>query len=284
MKTYASLLFVMLLSVCRPCGAYVLGAEFLMRLLADARRDSPKAYTLTLNTELAGRDHPVEERLYVKRPERMRLVQMDDTTSISVAREGMSATGEDKVIKPSGPARNLFSALIYPRGRDLDETSARLLKTLSSSGIDTKVVSLGRNGDQIVYIIGAQPWELDKPQLWLDKVTFLPVRTRLPTDATAPQGLAPVQTPLVPAPAAVTPAPGAAAAPAPTAPAPDLNKGVAEMRFLEYGAGSLPGVPRVFEEYIEGVLVRRGEVTQGQFNSDLPESLFDLTGAPLRRR
>lgn len=279
MKTYASLLVGLSLLVCRPCGAYVLGAEFLMRLLADARRDAPRAYTLTLNTELAGRDHPVEERLFVKRPERMRLVQMDDTTSISVVREGLSAAGEDKVIKPTGVAHNLFAALVYPRGRDLDEASARLLKTLTSAGIDTQVVSLGRNEDQIVYIIGAQPWELQKPQLWLDKVSFLPVRTRLLTGATAPQAALPAPDAAT---AASAPAPNAAAGPTPATP--DLNKGIAEMRFLEYGAGSLPAVPRVFEEYIEGVLVRHGEVTQGQFNSDLPESLFDVTGAPPRRR
>lgn len=284
MKTYASLLVVGLLLVCRPAGAYVLGAEFLMRLLADARRDVPKAYTLTLNTEVAGRDHPVEERLYVKRPERMRLVQMDDTTTISVVREGQSASGEDKVIRPQGPSHNLFAALVFPRGRDLDELSARLIKTLSNAGIDTLVTSLGRNEDQIVYIIGAQPWELDKPQLWLDKVSFLPVRTRLFTTASAPPGQVAVAAPPPPQPLSPAAAPGSTAAPPPAAIAANVNKGIAEMRFLEYGAGALPGVPRVFEEYVEGVLVRRGEVTQGQFNSDLPESLFDVTGAPPRRR
>lgn len=274
MKLRAATLCILLLSVCRPAGAYILGADFLMRLLADARRDAPKAVSLVLNTELTGHDHPIEERLLFKRPERMRLASMDDTTTIAVVKEGLAAAGEERALRPTGPSRNILASLLYPRGRDLDEASARLLKTLAAVGIDSRVVSLGRNEEQIVYIIGAQPWEADRPQLWLDKVSFLPVRLRVVTSQAnaANPGAASL------AGAAAAGATGTATATA------ERAVGITETRYLEYGGGSVPGLPRVFEEYLDGNLVRHGEVVSGQVHNDLPEALFDVSGAPTRRR
>lgn len=47
---------------------------------------------------------------------------------------------------------------------------------LSSYNIDNDVVSLSRLDRQIAYVIGAKPWELDKPQLWIDKSFRVPIR------------------------------------------------------------------------------------------------------------
>jgi hypothetical protein len=47
---------------------------------------------------------------------------------------------------------------------------------ISGYGIDGDVVSLSRLDDQIAYVIGAKPWELNKPQLWIDKNFRVPVR------------------------------------------------------------------------------------------------------------
>ena len=47
---------------------------------------------------------------------------------------------------------------------------------MSAYRIDTEVVSLGRRGKTVVYIIGAKPWEPDKPQLWVDKDLRAPIR------------------------------------------------------------------------------------------------------------
>ncbi|RYF05862.1 MAG: hypothetical protein EOO40_09895 [Deltaproteobacteria bacterium] len=245
----------------------------MMRLLADARRDAPKAVSLVLNTELTGHDHPIEERLLFKRPERMRLASIDDTTTIAVVKEGLAAAGEERAIRPTGPSKNILASLLYPRGRDLDEASARLLKTLAAVGIDSRVVSLGRNEEQIVYIIGAQPWEAERPQVWLDKVSFLPVRLRVAASQAGPaaSGTASV-------------ASNAAGATGTATAVAERAIGMTEARYLEYGGGSVPGLPRVFEEYVNGNLVRHGEVVSGQVHTDLPEALFDVSGAPTRRR
>jgi hypothetical protein len=243
-----ALLCLALLAVCRPAGAYLLDTPYLMRLLVDARRDAPRAATLTLNSELTGQDHPVEGRLYLKRPERMRLVDMDDTVAVVVAKEGAGASGEERALRPHKDGYTLLASLLSPRGRDLDDASARLVKALAASAIDPNVVALGRQDEQVVYIIGAQPWEGERPQVWLDKASFMPVRVRLP-------GLAP-----------------------------DGKSSVQELRLLEYGGAAVPGLPRVWEAYQDGTLVRRSEVVGGQVNAELPEALFDLSAPPARRR
>ena len=59
--------------------AYILPSDALLLLWAEARRGAPlKDVTLTMESDLAGRDHPVDERYFIKRPERARLVQQDD--------------------------------------------------------------------------------------------------------------------------------------------------------------------------------------------------------------
>ncbi len=55
-------------------------------------------------------------------------------------------------------------------------TSSRLLALLQDTGIDTGTTSIGRMGEKLVYIIGAVYPDMSRPQLWLDKETFLPAR------------------------------------------------------------------------------------------------------------
>lgn len=223
--------------------AYVMTAEFLARLLAEARRDNgTRDASLTLTADLAKNDHQIDERLYFKRPERSRLVLQDDNVTVQVEKEGQTGIGDDHVVKGTGSSLNLVPILLMPKGKDLDEMQARLLHVLTGIGVDTKVVSLGRLNDQVAYVIGAHSWEPEKPQVWLDKVTFFPVRVIIPMQH-------------------------------------EGKTVVLETRLLEYGAGPAGnGLPRVIEEYTDGQLTSHAEVTAAQFNQDLPETLFDLSG------
>lgn len=223
--------------------AYVMTAEFLVRLLAEARRDlGARDFSLTLTADLAKNDHQIDERLYLKRPERSRLVLQDDNVTVQVDKEGQTGAGDEHVVKGTGSSNNLVPILLMPKGKDLDEMQARLLHVVQGLGIDTKVVSLGRLNDAVAYIIGAHTWEADKPQVWLDKTTFFPVRIIVPVQH---EGKTVLQ----------------------------------ETRLLEYGAGpGGNGLPRIIEEYADGQLVSHAEVTAVQFNQDLPETMFDLSG------
>ncbi len=51
-----------------------------------------------------------------------------------------------------------------------------LLKRLSHLGVETSVTSLGRLGDKLAYVVGAQYPDESVPQLWVDKDDFRPFR------------------------------------------------------------------------------------------------------------
>lgn len=225
-----------------PAHAYVLAPEFLLRVLAEARREhGARDVSLQLNAEVAGHEHPLDEHLYMKRPERYRLVQQDDTSHIFVDKEGIAAEGEDRIQRTlPGPSTNLLPLLLFPKGKDLDEMQVHMVKALQAVGVDMSVVTLGRVNDSPVYVIGAHNWEPGKAQVWLDKATYVPLRYTVPVK---------IGDKLV----------------------------VRETRLLDYGAG--PGgaaFPRIIENYEDGKLVRHAEVTAAKFNQDLPETLFDL--------
>ncbi len=226
--------------------AYVLPADALCKFAVEARRPaSVRDVTLQLNADLVGRDHQLDERLFLKRPERQRLVQQDDVVKTWVIREGSQGTFIDKTLK-SGPepATELLPIMFFPRGNTPEDMATRLCSAWQIAGIQTDTVTLARQGDLTAYVVGAHVWENDRSQVWLNKVTFAPIRI-------------------------VSVAPGS------TPEAPAL---VRDMRLLEYGQG--PGgvlFPKFFEEYENGKLLRKAEVVGARFNQSLPETLFELT-------
>ena len=227
--------------VSSPGHAYVLSADYLVHLLAEGRKDhAPRDVTLVLNDDLDGHDHPLDARLYLKRPERSRLVEPDETTHVIVDREGQTADGDDKSVKFNGGSSNLIPLLLMPKGKDADEMHSRIMASLHAVGIETPIVTFGHLNDTIAYIIGAQGWETEKAQVWLEKGSLFPIRFIIPTkvgDKTV----------------------------------------VVETRLLQYGAGPAgPSFPRIIEMYENGKLIRHAEVTAAQFNQDLPDTLFDL--------
>lgn len=250
MYRHALLIAFGLLLVTRPCGAYVMDSNVLMRFLVEARRQTPKAVSLIVNEDITGRDHPVEARLFFKRPERMRLIEQDDKVSLTVVKEGRAAIGDDKVLAPALASLGLFATLLFPRTGDIDDVSVHQVAFLKSLGIDPQIVSLALMDETVVYIIGAEAWQQEQPQLWLDKTSYLPVRIRLS-----------VQDPNT------------------------RQTHWQELRYQEYGGGAVSGMPRIIEEYLDGTLQRRTELTGGQVARDLPETMFDLTRpVPTRRR
>lgn len=226
----------------KPAKAYILPADFLCRLVADSHKNSLKDATLIMSLEVPEGSAPQEERLYLKRPERMRLVAAPQSQSVIIAREAQQVMLTENKIVSSGPTKDLLAVLLFPKGRDLDETSTRMLQAIASVGVDPNLVTLARHTDGVAYVIGAHIWEPEKAQIWIDKATYVPVRMRVPIkDARVP----------------------------------DSVKGVLmrETRLLNYAAG----LPRLIETYDNDVLIRRSEVTQVAINQNLPESLFELS-------
>ncbi|MBC7794618.1 MAG: hypothetical protein H7Z43_13015 [Clostridia bacterium] len=244
-------------AVAREAGAYLLPASFLIHQMADRRvKAEVRDCVVTLTAEVDGRQDPVEERIYVKSPERIRVERdLGDTEWVMVEREGKRAEGDAKSLKISqAPSTELLAALLMPRGRDADEMSQRTIATLQAAGIDTKIVGItiyGKDARETAYVIGAKPYETDKPQIWFDSTSFLPVRLVSFVDEGA-----------------------------------KIENGGRidgggkkvryESRFFDYASGSVDFFPRVIENYKAGKLVRRAEVSDLKVNQDLPETLFQV--------
>lgn len=223
--------------------AYVLPALFLMRTLAEKRRAlRVKDLSVQFSTERVGAGgtdgDTIDEHLFLKHPSRSRRVEEGEGGNILVEKEGVFAAGtEGKLRRLAGKTIDLTATLFVPGDKDLDQSSARMIAMLKRVGIDTEITALGRNGDRYVYIIGARSWEPDKPQLWLDKVTFQPVRYIIHADAS--------------------------------------GKVLIETRLLEWGSSvGSNWFPRVVETYRDGILETRAEAIQVKLNQNLPETLF----------
>jgi len=242
MKKALSLLILLAVSLPIVAEAYILPAHFIVRTLAEKQRQLQiKDWSLVLSTEYPESNEVIEERLYLKRPERVRLVQTTDEQRLYIEREGVSAVGAgESLTRGAGAITNLFGGLMLTQGANLDALSERIITLLMRSGINTEVVTLGRIKEQAVYIIGAQIGEPDTPQLWLDKDSFLPLRW-----VTYNQG---------------------------------ETRGIkVEMRMSDYGSSPAGDIyPRTVKTYRDDKLYSRSEVLEAKTNQSLPESLFRL--------
>lgn len=231
--------------VAMPAGAYLLPANFLIRQMAERRAKAEvRDCVVQLSADVDGRDDQVDERIYVKNPERLRLERdLGESSYVVVEREGKRAEGDTTGVKLSkNPSTELLATLLMPRGREPEDMAARTISVLQGLGIETKVIGItiyGKDARETAYTIGAKPTEVDKPQLWVDSTTFLPVRLISYVDEGG-------------------------------------KKVRYESRFFDYTTGVGDFFPRVIENYRAGKLVRRAEVGDIKVNQDLPDTLFQV--------
>jgi hypothetical protein len=77
---------------------------------------------------------------------------------------------DDKIASLSVSPLDQYKDLLLCRER------SQLLERLTALGVNTFVTSLGRFGDDLVVILGARYPDESRPQVWLDKDSFLPLR------------------------------------------------------------------------------------------------------------
>lgn len=227
-------------------GAYLLPPSYVINEMVEHRdKLRIKDLTATLTAEVAGLSAPVEERLFMKAPERLRILQERPEGSVLyVESETERASGaESSLRRMSGMSTDLLAGLLMPRGKDVEARSARVRSLLQKAGIDLNIVALGIYGEDVreaAYIVGAKPSETDKPQLWVDRVSFQPVR--IITFQTE-QG----------------------------------EKVRYETRMTGYGSATGGNwFPEVVENYRDGKLVRKAHLHDIRINDDLPESMFQV--------
>ncbi len=57
-----------------------------------------------------------------------------------------------------------------------DPGGRRGMSFLANAGINHEITTMGRQERRLAFVIGAKPWEGDKPQLWLDQTTYVPLK------------------------------------------------------------------------------------------------------------
>ncbi len=90
------------------------------------------------------------------------------------------AGSADAAAASSAPARDLLALacpLIAYRGQSMNEAERTLRTAASAAGVDLAAATgLTRLSDRAVYILGADPHQPEKPQLWLYKDNNAPAR------------------------------------------------------------------------------------------------------------
>jgi outer membrane lipoprotein-sorting protein len=233
------------LLVAASAHAYLLPASFLIKQMAERRAKADvRDCIVQLSAEIDGQDQPLDERIYMKNPERFRLERdIGEQNWVVVEREGKRAEGMDgKLTASHAASTEMLSNLIMPKGHEPEDMAARTIAMLQGMGVETKVVSItiyGKDARETAYIIGAKPGDTEKPQLWVDSSTFLPVRLVTFVDEGG-------------------------------------KKTRYESRFFDYTTGVGDFFPRVIENYKAGKLIRRAEVNDIKVNQDLPDTLFQV--------
>jgi hypothetical protein len=119
-------------------------------------------------------DGPVElsEELSYLFPGRFRSeILHQDSRRVHVVSQGESITIVDNRIAPGGEGRfDRYKDLLLYHSGDM------IHQTLLSHGVDVGIVSLGRMGDHLVFVIGAQYPDESVSQLWIDKDRLVPLR------------------------------------------------------------------------------------------------------------
>lgn len=156
-------------------SAYIVPAEALMDRANNKRRRLDIAgITMQGVIEREGVRSQLWEAI---RPDaRRRELRRGEETKVvlDLGRQRYEYTPGSGAVPPARGPIDLLPALSFPT--EADKGGIRGITLLRGLGIDTSVVSLGRQNRRIVYVIGAMPNETNKPQLWLDKELMVPVR------------------------------------------------------------------------------------------------------------
>lgn len=142
--------------------------------------DPARAAAAALGLELAGAELSAPARLTFKMPGRCRLELVPPDLSeaehpAAVLKQGQlrGSGGLDRVPAAAALLRGLCSLVGQAPGAA--EPGRPYAEELSRLGVPLAHAGLGRFSGQIAFVIGARPGQA-KPQAWVDKQTFQPVR------------------------------------------------------------------------------------------------------------
>lgn len=226
-----------------PAGssnAYVLEGRHILHLAANklaSRSNLSAVQTLTFHeNDSQGTTTEYEETVYYSFPRQFRSdLQSGQIGKIHVFSKNEAITIVNDTISPN-PESGLdhYKDLLLFRNRSVLEERLALL------GVDLSISSLGRFQNQIFFIVGAKYPDETRPQVWIEKETFLPTRYLLVETSTS--GL----------------------------------ESIVEFRYLGWMKTERTWYPMRIETYVDEKLVRTIDVKSIDVNPVFKKDLFDI--------
>ena len=215
--------------------AYLLPAEAIIQRIANRRARLGFTTLVAEGKKQAAGSAPVKVRWLIRANEAYR-IETDDgrgkttLTTVRGRRFEMNGTG----LRPQRAPHDMVAAFLV--STDRDSQTNRGLGFLLTHRIEPEVVSLARLSRRIAYVIGAKPWETERPQLWVDKELDVPLRLIIRDRRTG---------------------------------------NLRDIRLLEYNSAVAGGFfPRRIEHYENGELIETTTFRRVELNVTLDESLF----------
>lgn len=147
-----------------PTPSFLLGRMASQRTKMGVRR-------LKVNMQCKRGDQEAEHVLYLKVPGLVRRERGNGSVEVCASGKCWIKHGD------SQPKRlPQWAVLPYLYFVEFDQKGSRYLALLESLNVNTKVDTISRFHSRLAVILGAKNWERDRPQFWLDKDNFLPLR------------------------------------------------------------------------------------------------------------
>lgn len=174
MRNISRLIIVTIVFVVFAMGtalAHIPHASWLMGKMAHKKETlNVRTYTIEMTCGLpGGQQH--KEKLLLKTPRMVRREKAEGSIIVCKTNKCLEMT--------DGSAAKVLPSWVFLQYLFFVEKSVsadRWVKLLRSLNIDTKVNTLTRAGSRLAVVLGAKEWERDRPQFWLDKDRYLPLR------------------------------------------------------------------------------------------------------------
>jgi hypothetical protein len=154
--------------------AYIPPASFLLNQLADKRtKTGVRRLKVTMRCR-RGQQELVEHKLYLKVSGQVRRERGKGAVEICKSGKCWLRGGGKKPHKL--PRWAYLPYLYFVEG---EAKGSRWLALLQSLNLNTKVHAITRFHSRVAVVLGAKSWERDRPQFWLDKDRFVPLRLML---------------------------------------------------------------------------------------------------------
>ncbi len=154
-----------------PALAYIPHLDWLMEQMAEKRK-AVRVERLAVELRCTPEGgQPQTEQLYLKVAGLVRRERADGSVEVCRA-------GKCRLRRPDGKVeeRPEWAYLQYLYFADGAVSGERYERLLAAVKVNTKVDTLSRFASRVAYVLGAKESQRDRPQLWLDKETFLPLR------------------------------------------------------------------------------------------------------------